>query len=119
MERRKLTKDEIIAKTGEIFGVIPVFHSYPAMSKEHITTTYFMRNIEFNGADLRTFFKDYALDIYVFYKKSITADDFAKEENFERAMLQMGEFEKAYDYNPEYDVFSVRYSFDMKERINV
>lgn len=115
--RRRLTEAEILEAVKTVFGIAPRWHSYVAVPNRNIVTTYLETGITFSGADFRAMYKDYTLNVFIYYKNDITAAERKLEKDFEAAVAEMGEFTKEHDYFSEYKSYVTQYKFQISEHM--
>ena len=110
-----MTKQEILDKASEIFKSKISWVNWIGVPAKHRFLTQCESNVKFSGADYFAQYKDYTLDIFVWYKDKVTDSDFTDEQKFEDAVRCMGDFAKEYGYQNADTLFYAHYMFSMNE----
>lgn len=112
-----MTKTEILETALDIFKSKVSWLNWIGVPNKHRFLTQCESNISFSGADWYAQFKDFTLDLFVWYKDKVTDDDTTDELKFEYAVRSMGEFTKEHGYNNADNLFYTHYMFRLKEEM--
>jgi hypothetical protein len=116
-KRERLTKAEILERAKSVFNSSIRWINWIGAPKAHNFVTECESNIRFDGADFYAKYKSYTLDVFVWYREKVTADDLLLERKFEDKVREMGSFEKECGYNNADNLFYSHYMFTLKEEM--
>lgn len=117
--RRRLTKAEILETAEKTFGSTIKWINWIGVPKDHRFVTQCESDINFSGADFYAQYKDFTLDVFVWYRGQVTDADFETEKRFENKVREMGEFTKECGYNNADSLFYAHYMFRLKEEMQI
>lgn len=116
-KRERLTKAEILDRASRVFDSSIRWINWIGAPKAHRFVTECESNIIFEGADFYAHYKNFTLDIFVWYRDKVSADDLLLEQKFEDKVREMGTFSKECGYNSADTLFYSHYMFTLREEM--
>ena len=101
----------------DLKGIPHTWHSFVQLPSAHCFGSYCVKKADFDGADDYAMYRHDTINLCLFYRGGMTAEDFLLEEDLEDAVREAENYSKTSDYDSSNGLFYSVYTFRCDMRL--